>query len=56
MIVDLVAGMVDQVRERLDSLESRGSAARGQHAFDAQGDQGVEGFIRLRSGRTPCGM
>ena len=52
---DLVASALDQVREVFDSFEGGGPAARGQYAFDAQGDQGIEGFQWLtESGRTPC--
>ncbi len=46
---DLITGTLDQVREGLDSLEGGGPATRSQHAFDAQFDQGIEGFHWLMS-------
>ena len=50
---DPVASVIDQFRESLDSLEGRRPAARGQHAFDAQGDQDIEGLERVR-GLVKC--
>ena len=46
MMVIVATSAIDQFRERFDAFQGCGTAARREHAFDSQVDQGIECFER----------